>query len=271
MNRQSRSFRVVVFLFLLFLVWRLVLFMVPPDPDSEFNVWSFAWGAGYQIVALFGAIIGVMVAKSWGGWSSMLGRAAYAFSLGLFFQSIGQSASSLYVYFLGEIPYPSWGDIGFFGSIFFYIYGTFMLARVSGVLVSMKKVGKKALAVLIPVAALLASYNLFLKGHVYEGSGVIMTILDIGYPLGQAFFVSLAILVYVLSRNILGGIMRWPVLCFVIALAAQYISDFTFLYQVTRGLYIPEGLNDLMYFVSYFLMAVSLTQLGSVFKKVRST
>lgn len=269
MFKSSKSATLVTVLFVIFLLWRFALYAYPADPEV-FNVWSFAWGAGYQLLALSGAVIGVLVARSWGGWSSKLGRAAYAFALGLLFQSVGQTASSLYVYFTGEIPYPSWGDIGFFGSIGFYIYGTFMLASVSGVRVSIKSLTNKLLAFFIPLIGLIVAYILFVKGYDYSHSLPLQILLDVGYPLGQVFYVSLAIIVYLLSRNILGGVMRWPILCFIVALAAQYLSDFTFLYQVTRDLYIPEGLNDLMYFVSYFLMAFSLTQLGLVFKKVRN-
>lgn len=269
--KQSKSLQFATGLFLFFLLWRLALYFMPGAPEGELYLPSFWWGATYQLVALFGAISGLVIARSWGSWKSVLGRAILAFSVGLLFQSIGQAFSSHYVYSIGEIPYPSLGDIGFFGSVLFYIYGTMSLARLAGVRVNVRSFFKKILALLIPLAGLVISYLIFLKGHQLDWSQPVSVLLDLGYPLGQAFYISVALLVYFFSRDVLGGVMRWPILFFIIALAAQYISDFTFLYQVTRELYIPEGINDLMYFISYFFMAISLLRLGTVFNKMRNS
>src|SRR3989344_3781023 len=76
------------------------------------------FAASYQILALFGAITGFWMAKLWGGYKSLLGKALAFFSLGLLLQSFGQSAYSYYIYFEKiEVPYPSIGDICFFGSV----------------------------------------------------------------------------------------------------------------------------------------------------------
>lgn len=269
--KSSKSFQLAVLLFGFFTIWRILLFFMPGGAEGELYLPSFVWGATYQLIALFGAISGMVIAKSWGGWKSVLGRAILAFSVGLLFQSVGQAISSYYVYTIGEIPYPSFGDVGFFGSAILYIYGTLNLARLSGVRVNIKSFSKKLLAFIIPLAGLIISYLVFLKGYALNWSHPISLLLDLGYPLSQAFYVSIALLVYFFSREVLGGIMRWPILFFIIALMAQYISDFTFLYQITRQLYLPEGINDLMYFASYFFMTISLLRLGAVFNKMKNS
>ncbi len=269
--KDSRPLQIAVFLFLIFLIWRLILYILPaPAEDVVFNS-SFIWGATYQIMALYGAICGLIISRSWGGYRSVLGRAILAFAIGLLFQSIGQALSTYYVYTIGEIPYPSWGDIGFFGSEIFYIYGTFTLAKLAGIRVNVNTFSTKILAFIIPLAGLIISYLIFLKGHELDWTMPVSVLLDIGYPLGQAFYVSIALLIYYFSRDVLGGVMRGPIIFFILALVAQYISDFTFLYQVTRDLYMPEGVNDLMYFTSYFFMAISLIRLGTVFNSMRNS
>ena len=95
--------------------------------------------------------------------------------------------------------------------------------------------------------------------------------LDFGYPLGQAFYVSLAILTLILSRKVLGGIMKKPVILFLVALLMQYISDFSFLYEANRGTWIVGGFNDYIYLISYFLMTISLIYIASVFKQIKES
>ena len=267
---KSRALQILSFLFIFFLLWRIILFLVPISPDGGFNIWSFAWGASYQLIALCGAIVGFIAAKSWGGWKSMFGKAILAFSFGLLLQSLGQIVASYYVYKIGDIPYPALDDIGFFGSVLCYIYGIWVLAKVSGIRFSRIRLSKKIQAIAIPLIMLILSFFIFLRGYEFDWTQKIRIFLDFGYPLGQALYIAIAILVYILSKKALGGIMRKPIMFIIIALVAQYLCDFTFLYQATNKLYIPEGVNDFMYFISYFLMSLSLTQLGIVFNKIRN-
>jgi hypothetical protein len=253
-------------LFLIYLFWRGALYFQTPTDD--FNLISFIWGATYQIIAILGIIIGFGVAQHWGGIKSSFGKTILLFSIGLLFQSIGQAISSYYVYLTGEVPYPGLGDIGFFGSIIFYIFGAFMLARVVGGKAFIKAAHNKVIALVIPLVMVILSYWLFLKGYEYDWSNPLQTFLDFGYPIYQAIYVGIAIVTLILSRTYLGGLMKTPVILFLIALIMQYLSDFVFLYQASRGLYIPEGTNDLMYFTSYFLMTLALIYTGNVFKKI---
>lgn len=268
---RSVQFRIAVTFFVFFLFWRFCLYFVPVGPEDTLNLLSFAWGATYQVIALFGGILGLYVASRWGGWKSLLGRATIVLAGGLLFQSLGQAISSYYVFTTGDIPFPSWGDLGFFGSVLFYIWAAVLLAKLSGTMISVKSFSKKIQALLIPAIALVITYFVFLNGQELDWSQPLTVLLDIGYPFGQALYVSIVLLAYFMSKDVLGGMMRKPILLFLIALIAQYVADFTFLYQTSRELYIPEGLNDIMYFVSYFLMTVALIDLGLVFKRINET
>jgi hypothetical protein len=230
------------------------------------------WGASYQVIAWYGAIIGFFVARRWGGFRSYVGAAVSAFALGLLFQSFGQTAYTWYIHILHiPIPYPSVGDIGYFGSIPCYVYGAFMLAKASGAKISIRTYASKIYAFIIPALLLGFSYYMFLMGYEADPTQPLKTFLDFGYPLGQAVYVSMAVLAYLLSRKFLGGIMRLPVLFFIIALIAQYFSDSTFLYQAMNGAYYPANINDLMYFISYLFMTISIAYIGEVFNWVKKT
>ncbi len=264
--KKERITKIIIGLFIFFAVWRIIIGLNSSVSDTT----SFIWGASYQLIAIVGAIWGFYASKSWGGWKSITGRMILAFSLGLLFQVIGQSISSYYVFTIKEIPYPSLGDIGFFGSIPFYLYGVFMLGKASGVTTSLKRGSelKKIATLGFFGLIILISYFVFLKGYDFNGAQVLTVFLDFGYPLLQATYIAATFLILLVSKDSLGGIMKKPIIVLLVALIWQYISDTTFLFQSSKGLYIPEGVNDLMYLISYFVMAIGLIYMKHVFNRL---
>jgi hypothetical protein len=231
------------------------------------------WGATYQILALYGGIVGLFISKKWGGYKSLIGKTILAFSVGLLLQVFGQSYSSYYVfhYVAESPPYPAIGDIGFFGSVIAYIYGVILLARASGVGNKIKKTHNKVWAFVIPFLILLGSYWFFLRGYEFDSTNLLLDFLDFGYPLGQGFYVSMAVLALFLSRDVLGGLMRKPILFLIFALVFQYASDFFFLYQAHAGTWYVGNINDYLYCVSYFIMGLAIINMGNVLNKIRET
>jgi len=116
------------------------------------------------------------------------------------------------------------------------------------------------LALFLPIIGLLFSYFFFLQGYIFDWSSPLRVFLDFGYPLGEALYVSIALLVLLLSWNILGGVMRTSLLYLMMALVVQYLAEFNFLYQAAHGTWVNGGYGDYMYLFAYFLMAISLTK-----------
>ncbi len=229
------------------------------------------WGATYQILAIYGGIVGVLVSKKWGGYKSLVGKALLMFSLGLFLQSFGQTFSSWYVYYFNvESPaYPSIGDIGFFGSVIAYIYGVILLSKVGGIKTSLKKLHNKVWAFVVPVIILSVSYFLFLRGYEFDPSNLLKVFFDFGYPFGQALYVSIAIIALLASKNVLGGIMKRPILFIIFALIFQYFSDFFFLYEANLGVWYVGNINDYLYCASYFLMTLALIRMYVIYNNIK--
>ncbi len=233
---------------------------------------KYVWGSLYQIIALIGGLYGIVQSKKWGGSKSTLGRSILFFSLGLIFQCVGQTVYSYYNLFAHiEAPYPSLGDVGYFGSVIWYIAGALSLAHVAGVRVSLKSFASKFQALLIPLVLLGASYYIFLQGYEFDWTNKLKIFLDFGYPLGQAFYVSVAVLTLVLSRKFLGGLLRLPIVLFIVALIVQYLSDFNFLFQVNRGNWFVGGAGDLLYMVAYLCMTVSIIFINQTFRHIQDT
>lgn len=223
----------------------------------------------YGVMALWGGVWGMIIASKWGFLKSVMGKAIIMFSLGLFAQVFGQLAYAYFAFYQHiEVPYPSLGDVGYFGSIPLYIVGVLYLAKVSGVKIGLKSVMNQLQAVIIPLVVLAGGYFLFLKGYAFDWSNPVKVFLDFGYPLGQAIYISLALLTVLLSRGVLGGIMKSKILFILFALFVQFLSDYTFLYQSSRGTWVAGGINDYMYLIAYFLMTLALLQLKTVLSKL---
>lgn len=259
--------KILVGLFLFFTLWWLYLTFLlqkSSDPLSPFGL----FGNLYGLIAAWSAIVGFIISKRWGGWKSLMGRAIIMFSLGLLFQEFGQIAYSYYIFVQKiEIPYPSLGDIGFFGTIPFYIYGSFLLAHASGVKFSMRSISAKVQALIIPVIVLTLAYLLILHNYSFDRSAPLATFLNYGYPTGQAIYITIVLLTYLLTRNILGGIMKSKIILILIAFCAQFIADYAFI--IFHNYYYPGSILDYLYVAAYFLMGFGIFQLDSVLNKIK--
>ncbi len=227
----------------------------------------------YAVQALFGGIMGLLVARKWGGNTSYFGRALSFLSYGLLLQVFGQLVYSYYNVVLKVfIPYPSLGDLGYFGSIPCYIYGGYQLARALGAHLSLKSATNKLWAVLVPLLMLGFSYIELLKGYEFDGDKPLLaTFLDFAYPLSQAVYISVALLVFVFSFKMLGGLLRKRVLLLLFAFLVQYVADFTFIYQNAHGLWEIAGVGEYFYYLAYFIMSLALLGLGSSFDNLKNS
>lgn len=260
--------QVAILIFLLLTAWWAVgYFHIYTSSTRYFGDYSSIYG----VMALWGAIWGMIISKKWGGFKSVMGRAIFMFSLGLFAQEFGQIVYAYYSFYKHvSIPYPSWGDIGYFGSIPLYIYGVWLLGQASGIKIKLRSFGNQAIAVVVPLVMLVVAYFVFLQHYTFDWSNPIKVLLDFGYPFGQAIYISLAILTYLLSKSVLGGVMKNKILFILFALFIQFLSDYTFLYQSNAGTWKNGNLNEFMYLTAYFLMTLGILQLNTVYNKLKA-
>ncbi len=235
----------------LFLFWIL---------ERELKLWhNEIFTYVYFILPLYGGVIGILTARLWGGSKSAIGKAILGFSAGLLSQVFGQLCYAYYLLFLGkDVPYPSLGDVGYFGSIFFYIFAVLQLAFASGSRYSLRSLSYKLITLFLPFVMLVVSYVIFINGMPLDISNPVKLILDLGYPLGQSIYISLALLALILSSRYMGGMLRLVVLVILFGLVTQYVADFMFLYEASRGIWQAGQINDLLYLSAYFLMSLGI-------------
>lgn len=259
--RHTWQAKIAIVLFVLLTIWWIVLFISGVHEESP----NYIFGATYGLMALWGGVWGVSTSMKWGGLKSAMGRAILFLALGLLAEEFGQLVFSYYNIFAQvEVPYPSLADIGFFGNIPLYIVGVLYIGKVSGAQVTLSRISGKLQMILIPTLILSLSYFFFLQNYEFDWSNPLKIFLDFGYPLGQAVYISLTLLIYSLSRNMLGGVMRSRIIFILIAFIAQYSADYNFLFQSSRGTWYNAGYGDYLYLIAYFLMALALLELKTL-------
>lgn len=266
---QKTRLYVFRFLFLLFLLYSLVivaLHLIYPDRVGDyFDYYTDSYG----VIAGIGGVLGLSFAHKWGGLKSLVGKSLVALSIGLVFQFLGQLSYAYFRYIYNiEVAYPSFGEIFYFGSIPLYILGTWYISLASGIKVRLAKRSQLLLSLLfvslISIVSLFISFSLFVSYYDFSDPDIVVILLEIGYPLGQAISISFTILAYILSRNILGGQMKNKVILILIALVLQYIADIYYTYDIYTETFYSGGLSDYLYILAYFIMGIGLFKLGGV-------
>lgn len=265
-NNVARALIFIYFALVVFWVW-IFLQGMTGGPINNF------YGAVYPLISLIGGLYGVFwVSKKWGGYQSIIGKGVIFLSLGLLAEVFGQWAWSYYVIVQKiEVPYPSIADIGYFAIIPLYIYAMYNFAKAAGIKMGLKSFFGKIQAVVIPLLMVTVAYFLFFKDLTLDFSDPLRTFLDFGYPGFEIIAISIAILTYSLSRNVLGGIMKPQILFIIFALVFQYITDYTFLYQAGADTYYNAGPVDLLYTTSFMIMALAIINLSSTYEKIKNS
>src|SRR3990167_3663528 len=118
--------KLFVFLTLYFLV--ITIWWIKFNFFSSFETEGYWYNVSYGFMALFGALYGSRSYKKWGGLKTLVGKALFLLSLGLFAEWL---ANITWGYFnivqKVEVPYPSIADLFFFSIIPIYSIAILLL------------------------------------------------------------------------------------------------------------------------------------------------
>lgn len=221
------------------------------------------FGAVYFVVPLWGTLWGFSISRKWGGIKSPMGRVVFIFSLGLLLQTLGQVIYTFYITVVRDaIPYPSWGDVGYFGSMTLYIYGVFHLSKLSTVKIGFDKLKRYFTVLCAYLVLILLAFKILLEHYIFSLSNAFKIVLDFSYILGDSIFLLLIVILYLELRRENKNIMANKVFFFVIALAIQCFADFVFVYQANLETFRVGQINDFIYLVAYLLMTLAIIKLN---------
>lgn len=240
--KKTTATYIAIALFSMFILWWALFFFAGiPIYDTTL------WGMIYQFVAVFGVMVGFYSAFFRAS-NKNEKRILFAFTIGLLFQCIGQTSFGLYIIYLGtSIPYPSPAEIAFFASNFCYLYGAILFFRERSAQAS--KSVEKFQIILIFVVMYILSYIFLLQDYHFDLSKPVTILLDLGYPISQAAYISCVIVSSKFSPY---------ARLFLPALMIQYFADFNFVYQANQGTWGGNGSGDVIYLCSYVLMTLAL-------------
>ncbi len=254
-----------------YLVFLILYWIVLYFSNQTSGVYNYLYSFLFSLIPLLGGITGMFLSKEWGGLKSHVGKAVFFISLGLFLWGSGSMVWSYYNFVVQvAAPYPSWADLGFAPSIFFYGLGAIYLSKATGAKFALKNTTAKIFAFVAPLLILIASYYTLVvvaRGGVLvpPGESVLKTILDIGYPLGDFISLTVAIVVSGLSFKYLGGKYKLSVISIWLGLGVMYLADFIFSYTTTLGTFYNGNYGDLM--LTFGLFFLTFGALGFVLPK----
>lgn len=259
---SNTSSKILTLFYILLLLWWVFIFTRGISETTENYLYSFAYG----FIPLIWGMLGLKNSFLWGGFRSLMGKTLIFFSLGLIVWSIGNMIWGYYNLVLKiPVPYPSIADFVFIFSFPLWAIGIFFLSKVTGAAFSLQKLKGRIFLFSIPVVAIIMSYYLLFVvargGIIDTQGGSLKLFLDVAFPVWDVIILTLALLVFGLSFNYLGGRFRWPIILLLLGFGMNYITDFSFSYTTTLGTFFVGSWVDLLFATSMFLIALGVTLL----------
>ncbi len=242
----------------LFVIFFLFLVIQNDSESSVYLLFTTTYGA----IPLLGFVYAVVISQVWGGWKSIIGKSIILFGIALGLQFAGQLTYTYYLHVLQtEPPYPSFAEVFYLSSVFMYLYGIYLLAKLSQVKESMKTLGFKIFATIVAIVLFVIAYGIFYSSHDWSDNSLLLIIIELLYPLGQGTFIGLTIFTLYSIRNLYGGKVIYSVTAILISLFFLYLADSLFLW-------IPTLLSDGLYLVSYIIMMLAILFFEGVYQSV---
>lgn len=245
----------LAFYIILVIFWGLLF--LSGEKTSFYNyLYSFLFG----LIPLVGGLIAMISSRMWGGLKSAIGKAVFFIGLGLFCWGFGETIWSYYNFFLGEpAPYPSFADLGFAPSIFFYGLGAFYLSKATGAKFGLRNMYAKVFTVVDIVLVSAISYYILVvmaRGGIIvpPGETLLKTVLDIAYPLGDFLALVISVTISSLSFKYFGGKYLLDIISILLGLAVMFVADSVFSYTTTVGTFYNGQFGDLLLTTGLFLL-----------------
>lgn len=259
----NTSSKILVVFYVGLVIWWFTIFIRGIAETTENYLYSLIYG----LIPLIWGLIGLRNSLYWGGIRSLLGKSITFLSLGLLAWALGNLVWAYYNLILKiAVPYPSPADFIFILSFPLWAIGISFLSKVTGMVFSLRRLIGKIILFVIPIVAILMSYYfLFVvaRGGVIDTKGGFLKLfLDIAFPVWDVIILTLALLVFGLSFNYLGGRFKWPIIILLLGFGVNYITDFSFSYTTTLETFFVGNWVDLLFATAMFLIALGVSLLN---------
>ncbi len=225
------------------------------------------------LLPFLGGLFAIIRSRVNEGMKGFISKGVFFLGLGLLCWGFGELIWSYYNFFAGvAAPYPSWADLGFAPSVFFYCIGVVYLARAAGADLGLSRRFAKFFLVAIPVVMFFISYYLLVvvarQGVLYTaGDPILKSVLDVAYPLGDFISLTVAIVISGLSFKSLMVEYKNAIIALLFGLAVMFAADSTFSYTTSRSTYFNGDFGDLLFTTALFLLTFGVLGFCSGDKK----
>lgn len=229
--------------------------------NFEYPVFGYIFSFLIGLIPLLGGIIAIRNSRKWSVSGGFISKGTLFMGIGLTLWGLGEMIWSYYNFFVGvSAPYPSFADLGFAPSVFFYCIGTIYLARASGADFGLSKPKSKIFILVAPLVMFFVSYYVLVTIArngvlVTPGDPILKAIFDITYPLGDFISLTFAVVVSGLAFKYLTREYHMAIISVVAGLAIMFVADSVFSYTTTLGTYANGNFGDLLFLVALFLLS----------------
>jgi len=226
------------------------------------NYW---WQAGLAAVAIIFGIFGMFTAKKWSWLKSGVGQGVFFISLGVVLWGLAQAGWTYYLlkYPTEEVVQSKIIDVVYFASIPLWTYGILKLSKATGAKFGLKKTSGKLLVLGLSLAMIAFSYYFLVivaRGGLdyFSDRTVWISFFDLGYAIGDAINLTIALAIFGLSWKYLGGRFKRPILSILLGFGMIYLADFLFSYYDGQGTYYNGNIVDLLYLLTIATFGLAL-------------
>lgn len=262
-KEENLNSLLIIGVFLFFTGWWAVIYFGFGGKDTQAND---LWSNHLQVLIILGSYIGFFICREFTFKSDLLlpRRLMKFFTIGLFLSTLGSLVYTFYTAILHiDTPYPSWGDIGYFGGALSYLIGSvFFYIEVID-----KNDLRKAIKTSVICLIVLTIYQVwFLQniGSVLNWST--FSVVDTSYTVVETAFTALALGALITTRCFVNKKFRFGYILMVLGLVYLFVMDNYYSYVVqTTGAWPEGGLGDYLYFGMYYVTSLGLVQFTESF------
>lgn len=263
MNKRIKIYTILTLSIAWVFFWAGLFFT--STKEQSINYW---WQAGMACIAVLFGIFGMLTAKKWSWLKSGVGQAVFFISLGVVMWGLGQAGWTYYlIRFPGEeVVQSKVIDVLYFASIPLWSYGILKLSRATGAKFGLKKTKGKLLVVALSLIMIVFSYYFLVvvaRGGLsyFDGQSLWISFFDLGYAIGDAINLTIAISIFGLSWHYLGGRFKGPITAILASFGFIYLADFLFSYYDGKGIYYNGNSVDLLYLLTIATFGLALCML----------
>ena len=237
------------------LFWLILFFGHTTSSKLNYG-YSFLMG----ILPFLGGLLAMIRARDWSSTQGFISKGVTFLGLGLFCWGCGELIWSYYNFFAHvSAPYPSFADLGFAPSVFFYCIGAVYLARAAGADLGLRRRFATLFMIVAPVVMFFISYY-FLVTVARQGvllsntDSVLKNFFDVAYPLGDFISLTAAVIISGLSFKFIMKEYRVAILSILSGLFVMFVADSVFSYTTSISMYFNADFGDLIFTLALFLL-----------------